>query len=53
MNALRGRILPALMILIGVVLIVKSILVIAVVGIILGLLFIGAGLGRMYLERKL
>jgi len=53
MSALRGRILPALMILIGVVLIVKSILVVAVVGIILGLLFIGAGLGRMYLERKL
>ena len=40
-----------LMILIGVALIVKSILTIAVIGIVLGVLFIAAGAGRMYLER--
>ena len=49
---IRGRILPTLMVLIGVALIVKSILAIAFVGVILGVLFIGAGLGRMYLERQ-
>ena len=49
---IRGRILPALMILIGVALIVKSILAVAFVGIILGVLFIAAGAGRLYLERR-
>jgi hypothetical protein len=53
MRNIRGRVLPTLMVLIGVTLIVKSIISIAVVGIILGILFIGAGIGRMYLERRL
>jgi|tagenome__1003787_1003787.scaffolds.fasta_scaffold17697018_2 hypothetical protein len=53
MRTLRGRVLPGLMVLIGVALIVKSILSLAVLGIILGVLFIGAGAGRLYLEEKL
>ena len=53
MSTLRGRILPALMIIVGVALIVKSIISVAVVGILLGALFIGAGVGRIYLEQKL
>jgi hypothetical protein len=51
---LRGYILPALMIIIGVGLIVRTILggggPIAV-GLILGFLFIAAGAGRIYVER--
>jgi hypothetical protein len=53
---LRGYILPAAMVLIGVALIVRTIFggggPIAI-GIILGLLFIAAGAGRIYVERSL
>jgi|1185.fasta_scaffold1418460_2 hypothetical protein len=56
MRPLRGTLLPALMVLIGVALIVKTIAngggPIAL-GIILGVLFMAGGAGRMYLERKL
>ncbi len=56
MKLFRGYILPALMILIGVGLIVRTIFggggPIAV-GLILGVLFIAAGLGRIYVERSL
>jgi hypothetical protein len=53
---LRGYILPALMVLVGVGLIVRTILEDGgptAIGIILGLLFIAAGLGRIYVERSL
>lgn len=56
MNSLRGFVLPALMILIGVGLIVRTILGgggAVAVGLILGVLFVLAGAGRMYVERKL
>ena len=56
MKLFRGYILPALMILIGVGLIVRTIFggggPIAI-GIILGVLFIAAGAGRIYVERSL
>ena len=56
MSTLRGYLLPGLMILIGVVLIVRTILGgggPVAIGIILGGLFIAAGGGRMYIERGL
>lgn len=56
MKLLRGYILPAAMIVIGVVLIVRTILggggPIAI-GLIFGVLFIAAGAGRIYVERSL
>ena len=56
MKVLRGYILPAAMVLIGVAFIVRTLLggggPIAI-GIILGLLFIAAGAGRIYVERSL
>ena len=50
MRTLRGLVLPVLMIAIGVGLIVQTL---TVLGVILGVLFIGAGAGRIYVERKL
>ena len=56
MSTLRGFILPALMVLIGIGLIVRTIFggggPIAV-GLILGVLFIAAGAGRIWVERGL
>jgi hypothetical protein len=56
MRQLRGTLLPAIMLLIGVALIVKTLVngggPIAL-GVILGVLFMAAGAGRLYLERKL
>jgi hypothetical protein len=53
---MRGTLLPALMVLIGVALIVRT-LVAGVngvaVGLVLGVLFILAGAGRLYVERRL
>jgi hypothetical protein len=53
---MRSRVLPALMVLIGIALIVRT-LVAGVngvaVGLLLGVLFIAAGAGRYYVERKL
>ncbi len=49
MRTVRGYILPAAMVVIGIALIVQTL---NAIGIILGLLFIGAGAGRVYLERK-
>ena len=48
---MRGTVLPALMILIGIALVVRMALLGTVLGIILGLLFVAAGAGRIYLER--
>ncbi|MBE2316414.1 hypothetical protein DVA67_010530 [Solirubrobacter sp. CPCC 204708] len=56
MKLLRGYILPALMILIGVGLIVRTFLSDGgpiAIGVILGVLFIAAGAGRIYVERSL
>ncbi len=53
---IRGYVLPALMILIGIALIVRTLIAEAdanSIGLILGVLFIAAGAGRMYVERKL
>ena len=53
---LRGYILPALMVLIGVGLIVRTIFGgggPVAIGIILGVLFVAAGVGRIYVERSL
>jgi hypothetical protein len=47
-RVLRGFVLPVAMIVIGVALIVQTL---NVIGIIMGLLFIGAGAGRIWLER--
>ena len=53
---MRGTVLPALMILIGVALIVRTLAAggggIAV-GLLLGVLFVAAGVGRIYVERRL
>ena len=49
MRTLRGYVLPAAMIVIGLALIITTL---TVIGVILGLLFIGAGAGRIYLERQ-
>ncbi len=55
-RAVRGTILPGLMVLIGIALIVRT-LVASVdgvaIGLVLGVLFIAAGAGRLYVERKL
>lgn len=56
MKLLRGYVLPALMILIGVGLIVRTILGgggPVAFGLIVGVLFILAGAGRIYVERGL
>ena len=56
MKLLRGYVLPALMILIGVGLIVRTILGgggPVAFGLIIGVLFILAGAGRIYVERGL
>jgi hypothetical protein len=53
---MRGTILPVLMVLIGVALIVRTLVAGAggvAVGLVLGVLFILAGAGRLYVERKL
>jgi hypothetical protein len=53
---MRGTILPALMVLIGVALIVRTIVATpdgVAIGLVLGVLFIAAGAGRFYVERKL
>ena len=52
---MRGTILPVLMVLIGVALIVRTIVASpsgVAFGLVLGVLFIAAGAGRLYLERK-
>jgi hypothetical protein len=53
---MRGSVLPALMVVIGIALIVRT-LVAGVngvaIGLVLGVLFIAAGAGRFYVERKL
>jgi hypothetical protein len=53
---MRGSVLPALMVVIGIALIVRT-LVAGVngvaIGLVLGVLFIVAGAGRFYVERKL
>lgn len=56
MKLLRGYILPAAMVLIGVALIVRTIFGgggPVAIGIIMGLLFVAAGAGRIYVERSL
>jgi hypothetical protein len=53
---IRGYVLPALMIVIGIALIVRTLIAeqdANSVGLILGVLFIAAGAGRIYVERKL
>jgi hypothetical protein len=49
---MRGTFFPVLMVLIGVALIVRMAILGTVVGIVLGALFIAAGAGRLYLERR-
>ena len=49
---MRGTLLPLLMVIIGVALIVRMAIIGTVLGIILGVLFIAAGAGRLYLERR-
>jgi hypothetical protein len=49
---MRGTLLPILMVIVGVALIVRMALIGTIIGIVLGLLFIAAGAGRLYLERR-
>ena len=49
---MRGTIFPILMVLIGVALIVRMAVIGTIIGIVLGVLFIAAGVGRIYLERR-
>lgn len=56
MSTIRGYVLPVLMILIGIGLIVRTIFGgggPVAVGILLGVLFVAAGAGRLYIERGL
>ena len=50
---MRGTLLPALMVVIGIALIVKTLTVGFGIGVILGVLFLAAGAGRIYVERRL
>ena len=49
---MRGTLLPVLMVIIGVALIVRMAMLGTIIGVVLGLLFIAAGAGRLYLERR-
>jgi hypothetical protein len=49
---MRGTLLPILMIVVGVALIVRMAIIGTAIGVVLGALFIAAGAGRLYLERK-
>ena len=48
---MRGTLLPILMVIVGVGLIVRMAIIGTIVGIVLGVLFVAAGAGRIYLER--
>jgi hypothetical protein len=53
---IRTQLLPVLMVLIGVALIVRTLVAgggAAAIGVVLGILFVAAGAGRLYVERKL
>ena len=53
---IRGYVLPALMVLVGIALIVRTLIAEVdanSIGLILGVLFIAAGAGRIYVERRL
>jgi hypothetical protein len=49
---MRGTLFPILMVLIGLALIVRMAAIGTVIGIVLGVLFVAAGVGRIYLERR-
>jgi hypothetical protein len=52
---IRGYLLPAAMVLIGLALIVRTLAAggaVDAVGLVLGILFVAAGAGRLYLERR-
>ncbi len=49
---MRGLVLPILMVLIGIALIIRMAAIGTIIGIVLGVLFIAAGAGRIYLERR-
>ncbi|WP_157592450.1 hypothetical protein [Solirubrobacter soli] len=49
---MRGTLLPVLMVIVGVALIVRMAILGTVIGVVLGALFIAAGAGRLYLERR-
>jgi hypothetical protein len=49
---MRGTFFPILMVLIGVALIVRMAAIGTIIGIVLGVLFIAAGAGRIFLERR-
>jgi ABC-type amino acid transport system permease subunit len=48
----RGTFFPVLMVLIGLALIVRMAAIGTILGIVLGVLFVAAGVGRLYLERR-
>jgi ABC-type amino acid transport system permease subunit len=49
---MRGTLFPILMVLIGLALIVRMAAIGTIIGIVLGVLFVAAGVGRLYLERR-
>jgi hypothetical protein len=49
---MRGTFFPILMVVIGLALIVRMAAIGTILGVVLGVLFIAAGLGRLYLERR-
>ena len=49
---MRGTLLPILMVIVGVGLIVRMAILGTIIGVVLGVLFIAAGAGRLYLERR-
>jgi hypothetical protein len=48
----RGTVFPILMVIIGLALIVRMAAIGTIIGIVLGVLFVAAGVGRLYLERR-
>jgi hypothetical protein len=50
-NRVRTVVLPALMALIGIAIVVRTAIEGSVLGIVVGLLFVGAGAGRIFVER--
>jgi hypothetical protein len=51
-KGLRGMVFPIVMVLIGIALIVRMAAIGTIIGVVLGVLFIAAGAGRIYLERR-
>jgi hypothetical protein len=48
----RGTLLPALLLVVGIAMVIRTAIAGAVIGVVLGLLFCALGVGRLYLEHR-